>query len=376
MGHNVFFIVNIVLIVVCVVMSLVFWFVPMQQRKGLRSYRISLRFFALAYFSLSVLTVVGVMSGDNKIDFFINFTAISLQTILFAFSLIILLNPQFSDVKYVLRHLLPTLLFILLSVVFKIVSPSPAENSTYFIQQFSHPVTVLYALFFVFCVGQLLYYFRLFHVQLKEYKSKLDDYYADTYRLKLEWVRYCFYGATVFCVLVMLSVLLHNPFFDLTVTVINTVFYVVFGLYYIQYPIIYNIIEPAISAPASTQNFNQTANNRGLSWEKLKFTVISEKYYLRPEINIEEMARYLKIGRTTLSNFINKEENMNFHTWINRLRIEEAKHLIRNNPDISVMQIAEQIGYSESSHFSRQFKQITGQSPTVWRQRQAQNEQP
>lgn len=374
MNHDIYLTTNISLIIVCVVMGLVFLSVPMQKKDGLKNYRISLRFFALAYFALSILTVVTVMSDDNNIDFFINFTAISLQTILFAFSLIILLNPQFSNVKYVLKHLFPTFLFVIISVAFKIVSPSPAKNLTYFIQNLSYPETVLYLLFFVFCIGQLIYCFRLFHFQLKEYTSKLDDYYADTHLLKLHWVRYCFYGASVFCVLVIISVLVPDPFLNLIVTAINSLFYIVFGLYYIQYPSIYTVLEPAINTPVIRQE--QMTSSRVLSWKKLKSVVLSEKYYIRPEINIEDMAKYLKIGRTTLSNFINKEENMSFHTWINMLRIEEAKLLIRNNRDMSVMQIAEQIGYSESSHFSRQFKQMTGVSPTVWRQKQLEEMRP
>lgn len=366
-------IINIVLIVVCVVMALVFLSIPMQSRDGLRNYRISLRFFSLAYVVLSILTLVGVLSNESKVDVFLDFTAISLQMILFAFSLIVLLNPLFSNTRYVLKHIAPTFFFVFLSVVAKAVLKLFATYRPDFISQYSQPQILLNVLFVVFCIGQLIYFFRLFHLELKRYKSKIDDYYADTHLLKLHWVRYCFYGASAFCVLIMISVLVPDPLLNLIVTIVNSLFYIVFGLYYIQYPSIYTVLEPAINTPVSNQE--QATSSRGLSWEKLKSVVVSEKYYIRSEINIEDMAKYLKVGRTTLSGYINKEENMSFHTWINILRIEEAKQLIRNNHDLSVMQIAERIGYSESSHFSRQFKHITGESPSVWRQRQFQNEQ-
>lgn len=366
-------IINIILIVVCVVMALVFLTIPMPNRDGLKNYRISLHFFALAYVVLAILTFIGVLSSNSKVDVFLNFTAISLQMILFAFSLIVLLNPLFSNTLYVLKHIAPTFFFVFLSVVAKAVFKLFATYRPHFISQYSQPQILLNILFVVFCVGQLIYFFRLFHLELKKYKSKIDDYYADTHFLKLHWVQYCFYGASVFCVLVMISVLVPDPLLNLIVTAVNSLFYIVFGLYYIQYPSIYTVLEPAINTPAFNQE--QVTSSRGLSWEKLKSVVVSEKYYIRAEINIEDMAKYLKVGRTTLSGYINKEENMSFHTWINILRIEEAKQLIRNNRDMSVMQIAEQIGYSESSHFSRQFKQITGESPSVWRQRQFQNEQ-
>ena len=125
-----------------------------------------------------------------------------------------------------------------------------------------------------------------------------------------------------------------------------------------------------LTISSSVNNEESEMNSRSLSWIKLKFMILDEKYYLRPEVNIEEMAQYLKIGRTTLSNLINKEEKMNFHAWINTMRIEEAQQLFIANPDHSIAQVADMIGFSEPSNFSRQFKQITNQSPTVWKQKQ------
>ena len=207
-------------------------------------------------------------------------------------------------------------------------------------------------------------------MQLKKYKANLDDYYADTYPLKLQWVSYCFYAATAFCLLIFVSILVPSPLFELITTAINSVFYIVFGLYYIQYPNIYHIIEPVLNPSLLSQNKTQHVLVKVSSWENLKSKIISEKYYLRSEINIEDMAQYLKIGRTTLSNFINKEENVNFHTWINKLRINEAQQLFLQETDISIKSIAENVGYTELSHFSRQFKQITGYPPSVWRDKQ------
>lgn len=367
--HNTFLIVNIVLVVVCAVMALVFLFLPIQRKEGLKNYRISLRLFALAYLVLAVLTLVNLLSGGSELDLFINFTAISLQTILFALSLIVLINPYFVNLYYVLKRLLPTFLFVVVFICFtKIWNPLHFHHIADVIQHYNQPLSVLYLLFFAFCVLQLFYFFRVFISQTKKYESKLDNYYADTYPLQLRGVRYYFYGASVFCVMVMVSVLIPSPIFGLVVTAINSVFYIAFGLYYIQYPTIYHIIEPVIGISALNQNADQKVVARGLSWEKLKSTIVSDKYYLHSEINIEEMAQYLKIGRTTLSNFINKEENMSFHTWVNMLRIEEAKKLFSENNDMTITQVAEQIGYCEISHFSRQFKQITGYSPSIWRQ--------
>jgi YesN/AraC family two-component response regulator len=81
------------------------------------------------------------------------------------------------------------------------------------------------------------------------------------------------------------------------------------------------------------------------------------------------MAHWLGIGRTMLSQHINTNEAMNFNAWINHLRIEEAKQLMRQHPDYTFLQISELVGYSEQANFSRQFKIHAGKSPSVWRQK-------
>jgi YesN/AraC family two-component response regulator len=88
-------------------------------------------------------------------------------------------------------------------------------------------------------------------------------------------------------------------------------------------------------------------------------------------VTIEDIANKLKVGRTTLSNLINREEGVNFNTWINRLRIEYAKQLMIDNPDYTIAKISELVGYTEQANFSRQFKLIAGESPLLWRKKTA-----
>ena len=126
-------------------------------------------------------------------------------------------------------------------------------------------------------------------------------------------------------------------------------------------------IEPSIFSKA-TGTDEMLKNNKRLAWCDLKIQIIRDKYYLKTGVNIEDMAHFLKIGRTSLSTFINLEEGMNFNAWINSLRIEEAKILLLQYPHFSLTQIAEMVGYTESSNFSRQFKLIINESPSVWRQ--------
>lgn len=48
-------------------------------------------------------------------------------------------------------------------------------------------------------------------------------------------------------------------------------------------------------------------------------------------------------------------------------RIENAKALLRSQPDLPVREAAAQLGYNDQYHFIRQFKAVTGQTPGAYR---------
>lgn len=52
--------------------------------------------------------------------------------------------------------------------------------------------------------------------------------------------------------------------------------------------------------------------------------------------------------------------------YLDQLKFREARRLLKN-PDISIESISEQIGYTNITHFSRQFKKWSGISPRVYR---------
>ncbi|MGI2297345.1 response regulator transcription factor [Paenibacillus sp. GXUN7292] len=54
--------------------------------------------------------------------------------------------------------------------------------------------------------------------------------------------------------------------------------------------------------------------------------------------------------------------------YLTLLRINEAKRLIERQPELDFKDIAEIIGYSEQQYFSRVFKNITGMSPSEYRE--------
>jgi len=370
MEHNAFLFVNTALVMGCTAMAIVFLTLPLPYNQGLRSYRVSLRFLAGAYLSMAILKIlmmvfdVAIVDMVSIIDLIIG----SLQALLFTFTLIALFNPLLMTKHFVFRHLLPILVFtaIFIFVGFKCGNPQLSDFDA-LSREALHPAVILRELLLVYYLFLLIYLTFLFRKEAQIYEKELDNYFSDSFFLRLSWVRYCFYAALTVGIGALFSCFFFSVLWTWLFTIAYTIFYMFFGFYYIQYPRYFTYIQPVIYTPSNILD-DVPKGHRRYVWEELRLQILEGKYYLHNGVNIEEMAHFLKIGRTSLSNFVNNDEGMSFNSWINFLRVEEAKILLLKNPDYNLAQIAEMVGYSESSNFSRQFKLFTRESPSVWRQ--------
>lgn len=58
---------------------------------------------------------------------------------------------------------------------------------------------------------------------------------------------------------------------------------------------------------------------------------------------------------------------MNFSTWLNSLRVEDAKRLMKTHPELSIYDIGYKVGHPYPDTFKKAFVTITGQTPDEWR---------
>lgn len=82
-------------------------------------------------------------------------------------------------------------------------------------------------------------------------------------------------------------------------------------------------------------------------------------------------AKDLNITRQNLSQAINDEIGKNFYQLINEFRVTEFKKYL-NDPKmnhITFLGLAYEAGFNSKSSFYRVFKEITGETPTEFRQR-------
>lgn len=121
-----------------------------------------------------------------------------------------------------------------------------------------------------------------------------------------------------------------------------------------------------ITVPAPTHTNRQAVLNNDKIAEKVAEWV-DKHGYRQAGITIKMLSKELGINRTYLSNFINEMYGTNFNGWINELRVKEAKKKMCESPELSLSEVADFVGFADSAHFSKQFKQNEGVSPSVWR---------
>ncbi len=82
-------------------------------------------------------------------------------------------------------------------------------------------------------------------------------------------------------------------------------------------------------------------------------------------LTIEQICWDNMIGRTKLQKIFHAEVGIGIIDYFSRLKINAAKHMIRDGK-LNFSQISEQLGYSSIHYFSRQFKKISGMSPSEY----------
>ncbi len=101
--------------------------------------------------------------------------------------------------------------------------------------------------------------------------------------------------------------------------------------------------------------------------EQIKTLLVTLIHYPEPGPRLLTYSDYLvqHLGRDYhyLSHLFSSEEGLTIEKFIIRQKVERAKELIGYG-ELSIAQVAGQLGYSSPAHLSRQFGQVTGLTPT------------
>jgi len=94
---------------------------------------------------------------------------------------------------------------------------------------------------------------------------------------------------------------------------------------------------------------------------------ITRKGWRAPYRTLSEAADALDTDTVTLHHYFDRRVGLDFRTWRTRLRVEDAKGLLLDEPETAISTIARRVGFSDRSNFSRQFLFHTGMTPAEWR---------
>jgi AraC-like DNA-binding protein len=100
-------------------------------------------------------------------------------------------------------------------------------------------------------------------------------------------------------------------------------------------------------------------------FEKLKKVITQSKRFTDSELTLQTLAKEVGINFPRASKAVNIVGNKNFSEWLNELRVNEAKSLLKSDASqkYTLEAIALMCGFGSRSNFHRVFKDVTGYSP-------------
>lgn len=124
-------------------------------------------------------------------------------------------------------------------------------------------------------------------------------------------------------------------------------------------------------ARKNRQNERVGALMQGLDINKIETginnIIVGEKLFCDEDITIKRLAAHLDITPREFSAYLNHHLQVNFNTFINRLRVNESIRIMSEEPDRSLLSIAFAVGFNTKSVFYEAFTKETGLTPARYR---------
>ncbi len=91
------------------------------------------------------------------------------------------------------------------------------------------------------------------------------------------------------------------------------------------------------------------------------------------KVTLEEVAEWVHLSPSYFGKLFKKETGKSFNSYLNQLRVEKSKELLREN-EHTLLEVAILVGFNDPSYFSKVFKQQLGISPKKYRLAYGQNQ--
>ncbi|MDR1372756.1 MAG: AraC family transcriptional regulator [Dysgonamonadaceae bacterium] len=362
--------------------GMIFIFTVIPERPLLSNYRkarsmmsVACFFFAAAGIAEYLLQDLSPSAGNISLMQTVTLAIAASQALLFTFAMLSLLNVQFPGWRYIFSEASFVLLFIVAVSAAYIFLPDSVFKIAFY------GFASLYALL-------MAHYTFLFIKNYRRFRTQMDNYFSDVESGRMRWIAFSFFAALTVGVTALLSSIFMSTLVALIFAVIFDTFYIYFAVRFINYAHRFHVIERAMNCEtpaiiADTPCMSHVTPYRPSSGSEVTgmnvetFAMLekrieewtSGKGFTKRGITIDALAATLGTNSKYLSLYINTCKKQTFRKWINELRIEEAKTLLRQSR-MTVHEIALHVGYSYESHFGQQFRASTHISPSGYRQQE------
>ncbi len=213
-------------------------------------------------------------------------------------------------------------------------------------------------------IAMQTYYAVCVAIQLKRMRAILADYYDEEHPGLLRWMLLGMGGMQALALTVPFGLFLQGS----NLALYGTLFVV--AITYQWFSFVRYIITAEASRVKKAEMSEGGEESKAKKLPALGSSLpinqwVDAKKFLRHGLTRPEVAREMGISDHQLGIWIKSSGYASFSQWITTLRIDEAKRLLREQPDYDIGTIAGQLGF-ERTHFHRTFKAQTGQSPSEY----------
>ena len=347
-----------------------FLFAKTPEKAIFKNYLRSRQIMGIAMLLLSANYSVhfffGIRFKNVNSSILMNMSTYFLCYSLFSSALIMLLDRFYITKRRVWTHIILWIIFSTLSGVVLFLLPSGIMQK---ISLFALAVWLI-AFGVVLARRVIVAYRRAIRI--------FNETQADDIGAYIEWLSIFTYWAVIFGVGCGLLTFLPDRY--VYIWVLSSIpFYCYLFHCYQNYLLFYEQVENAFEQ--DIQSEEELLTNSGIEPEMVSeevpesYTEFIEKVdnwiktdgYVQQGLTIKELSKILYTNRTYLSAYIKTTYKMTFREWITSLRLEYAKNILKENPEINIQKLAESSGFLSQSNFIKLFSEKEGCTPAKWK---------
>lgn len=108
------------------------------------------------------------------------------------------------------------------------------------------------------------------------------------------------------------------------------------------------------------------SDDENKNYIKIQSAIEYIKEHYDSDLNMAVVSNYVSMNYSLFSFTFKKYTGTNFVNYLKEVRIGEAKKLLQQT-DMKIVEISSKVGYEHEKHFTRTFKNITGLTPSQYR---------